>query len=156
MKSQNEPNPPTRLCRLDLDKRISRIRIVFSACGTSRALPSTSSSLSAFFQSSFLRTCAHQHLRRSKHATSVNKPLLYMTMHLLPPVGSLGFWLRSTSPMTSSKLLITFSLYRAEASVHAHLNSSARAFPSSGVTWRCSGRRSDLLPTTTRGTQSTA
>jgi hypothetical protein len=28
--------------------------------------------------------------------------------------------------------------------------------PSSGVTCRCSGRRSDLLPTMTRGTQSTA
>jgi hypothetical protein len=49
---------------------------------------------------------------------------------------------------------VTFSLKRALASVQAHLNSSARARPDSLVTWRCSGRRSDLLPTMTRGTVS--
>ena len=33
----------------------------------------------------------------------------YMTTHLLPPAGSLGFWLFSISPTTSSKAFCTFS-----------------------------------------------
>lgn len=79
---------------------------------------------------------------------------VYMTMHLLPPAGSPGFWLFSTSAIIKSKAFWTFSLYRALASVQAHLNSAARAFPSSGVTWRCVGLRSHLFPTMTRGTHS--
>jgi hypothetical protein len=104
--------------------------------------------------------CAHwgsplsQVLRDCARVVSVKS--LYMTRHLLPPAGSLGFWLLSISWIIRSNALSTFSLYRALVSVQAHLNSAASALPSSGVTWRCSGRRSDLLPTMTMGTQSMA
>ena len=77
-----------------------------------------------------------------------------MTTHFVPPVGSPGFCDFSTSAIMSSKAFETFSLYRALASVHAHLNSSARALPFSGWTCRCSGLRSLLLPTMTMGTHS--
>ena len=78
----------------------------------------------------------------------------HITAHLLPPVGSLGFCDFSISAIMRSKALDTFSLYRALASVHTQRNSSAIFFPSSAVTCRCSGRKSLLLPTMTRGTQS--
>lgn len=80
--------------------------------------------------------------------------VVYITMHLFPPVGSPGFWDFSTSAIINSNAFDTFSLYRALASVQAHLNSSANALPSSGCTCLCSGLRSLLFPTITSGTHS--
>lgn len=81
-------------------------------------------------------------------------PILHIKTHLLPPTSSPGFCVFSICPINSSNALATFSSYLALASVHAHLNFSQSAFPSSGVTCRCSGRRSDLLPTMQMGTES--
>lgn len=76
-------------------------------------------------------------------------------MHLLgPPVGWLGFCDFSISPTRISKALTTLVSLRAEASIHAHLNSSAIFLPSSLVTWCMSGWRSLLFPTSVNGTQS--
>lgn len=89
-----------------------------------------------------------------KSRTIASFEVYHMTAHLLPPVGSLGFCDFSICPIMSSNALVTFSLYRALASVHAQAHFSASCLPSSGVTWRCSGRRSLLLPTITTGTHS--
>ena len=78
----------------------------------------------------------------------------YIIEQVRPPVGSLGFCAFSTSAIMSSNALVTFSLYRALASVQAHRNSVPSCFPSSIDTCRCSGRRSLLFPTMTRGTHS--
>ena len=78
----------------------------------------------------------------------------YIVIHLLPPVGSLGFWDFSTSVIICSNALVTLVLSRALASVKAHLNSSARSRPSLMGTCLRSALRSLLLPTMTMGTQS--
>lgn len=78
----------------------------------------------------------------------------HITTHLLPPGGSLGLLDFSISPIIISNDFDTFSLYLALASVHGHLNSSPSFLPCSDVTCRCSGRKSDLLPTMIMGTQS--
>lgn len=78
----------------------------------------------------------------------------HITTHLLPPGGSLGLLDFSISPIIISNDFDTFSLYLALASVHGHLNSSPNFLPCSDVTCRCSGRKSDLLPTMIMGTQS--
>jgi hypothetical protein len=81
-------------------------------------------------------------------------PSPYIRTHLESPDGSLGFSPFSICSIMSSNDLVTFSLYRALASVKAHLNFSASSLPFSTVTWRCSGRRSLLLPTMVIGTHS--
>lgn len=78
----------------------------------------------------------------------------YMTRQLLFSGASPGFCDFSICPTRSSKARPTFSLYRALASVHPHWSLSDSFFPSSGLTCRCSGRRSLLLPTMTMGTDS--
>ena len=78
----------------------------------------------------------------------------HIRTHFPPPVGWLGFWDFSISPIICSKALATLVFNRALASVKLQLNSSASFFPSSTGTCRCSGLRSLLLPTITSGTQS--
>ena len=75
-----------------------------------------------------------------------------MIEHLPPSAGALGFCDFSISSMSSSKALATWTSYRALASVQAQPNLSASFLPSSVLTWRCSGRRSLLLPTMQMGT----
>lgn len=77
-----------------------------------------------------------------------------MRWQLLFSGASPGFCDFSIWPMSISNALPTFSLYRALASVHPHWIFSESFCPSSAVTWRCSGRRSLLLPTMTIGTDS--
>jgi len=91
---------------------------------------------------------------RTSNPSQANTPHHIISQVFPPPVGSLGFWAFSICPIMSSNALVTFSLNRALASVLAHLNSSASFLPSSTVTWRCSGRKSLLLPTMTMGTHS--
>lgn len=76
-----------------------------------------------------------------------------MITHGPSPAGCCGFCAFSTSAIISSNAFCTFSLCRADASVHAQFHLVVRAFPSSWETCRCIWR-SDLLPTTTIGTQS--
>ena len=79
---------------------------------------------------------------------------VYMTLHLLPPVGSLGFCDFSISAIICSNAFPTLLFNRALASVKLQLNSSANFLPSSAWTLRWSALRSLLFPTMTRGTQS--
>lgn len=79
---------------------------------------------------------------------------VYMTLHLLPPVGSPGFCDFSISAIICSNAFPTFLFNRALASVKLQLNSSANFLPSSAWTWRWSAFRSLLFPTMTKGTQS--
>lgn len=119
--------------------------IAMTANRTVASPPCASSNFDAkFFEPGFLRPHTHTHTKRP----------CYMRAHLFPPAGSPGFCPRSISPIMSSNAFATFSLYRALASVHAHLNSSPSARPSSLLTWRCSGRKSALFPTMTMGTES--
>lgn len=78
----------------------------------------------------------------------------YMTRQLLFSGASPGFCDFSICAIKSSNARPTFSLYRALASVHPHWIVSDSFLPSSGLTCRCSGRRSLLLPTMTMGTDS--
>ena len=90
-----------------------------------------------------------------KFNTSVTlASVIYISVHLLPPAGSLGFEDFSISATTRSKAKLTLSLTLALASVKLHLNSSASFWPSSMRTCLWSGLRSFLLPTTTKGTHS--
>ena len=79
---------------------------------------------------------------------------VYMTLHLLPPVGSPGFCDFSISAINCSNAFPTLLFSRALASVKLQLNSSANRLPSSAWTWRWSAFRSLLFPTMTNGTQS--
>ena len=79
---------------------------------------------------------------------------VYMTLHLLPPVGSPGFCDFSISAIICSNAFPTLLFNRALASVKLQLNSSANFLPSSAWTWRWSAFRSLLFPTMTKGTQS--
>ena len=79
---------------------------------------------------------------------------VYMTLHLLPPVGSPGFCDFSISAIICSKAFPTLLFNRALASMKLQLNSSANFLPSSAWTWRWSAFRSLLFPTMTNGTQS--
>ena len=79
---------------------------------------------------------------------------VYMTLHLLPPVGSPGFCDFSISAIICSNAFPTLLFNRALASVKLQLNSSASFLPSSAWTWRWSALRSLLFPTMTKGTQS--
>ena len=88
------------------------------------------------------------------HTSKCPFPFPHIRIHLESPEGSLGFSPFSICSTISSNALVTFSLYRALASVKTHLNFSANSLPCSAVTWRCSGRRSLLLPTIVIGTQS--
>lgn len=92
--------------------------------------------------------CSAVHIQRR----SVQPP--YMTKQFPLSAAWSGLWLFSISPIISSKERATFSSARALASVQAQENSWPSAFPSSGVTWRCEGARSDLLPMMTSGTDS--
>lgn len=60
----------------------------------------------------------------------------------------------SISAIISSNALATLVSYAALASVQPHCSLSPSLRPSSTLTWRCSGRRSLLLPTMTMGTDS--
>ena len=80
--------------------------------------------------------------------------IVYMTLHLLPPVGSPGFCDFSISAIICSNAFPTLIFNRALASVKLQLNSSANLLPSSAWTWRWSAFRSLLFPTMTKGTQS--
>lgn len=102
----------------------------------------------------FNGTAPHQpHTLSSLHNTTHT----YISTHPFPPApaGALtptsGLTLRSTSPIMTSNASPTFWLCRAEVSVKPHLKDSARARPWAVVTWRCSGRRSDLLPMIVKG-----
>lgn len=79
---------------------------------------------------------------------------VYITLHLLPPVGSPGFCDFSISAIICSNAFPTLVFNRALASVKLQLNSSANFLPSSACTWRWSAFRSLLFPTMTNGTQS--
>ena len=78
----------------------------------------------------------------------------HINTHLLFPAGCDGFCDFSTSPIMRSKAFATLKSRKALASVKAQLTSSANCRPSSRETWRWSGLRSLLFPTTTRGTSS--
>lgn len=83
-----------------------------------------------------------------------NADPVYITLHLLPPVGSPGFCDFSISATICSNAFPTLVFNRALASVKLQLNSSANFLPSSAWTWRWSAFRSLLFPTMTNGTQS--
>lgn len=76
----------------------------------------------------------------------------YIRMHLPLPAGAVGFCMRSISSMSSSKAFATLTSNLALASVQGQPSSAAMRIPSSFCTWRCSGRRSVLLPIITIGT----
>lgn len=78
----------------------------------------------------------------------------YIKAHLFPPVGWDGFWDFSICPIIKSNALETLKSRKALASVKAQWMSSANCRPSSRETWRCSGFKSLLLPTITKGTSS--
>ena len=98
----------------------------------------------------------HQHLGIHSSTYFIHHKIdtIYITLHLLPPVGSPGFCDLSISAIICSNALPTFSSNRALASVKLQLNSSANLMPSSAWTWRWSAFRSLLFPTMTNGTQS--
>lgn len=87
------------------------------------------------------------------HVHHINDTV-YITLHLLPPVGSPGVCDFSISAIICSNAFPTLVFNRALASVKLQLNSSANFLPSSACTWRWSAFRSLLFPTITSGTQS--
>ena len=95
---------------------------------------------------------ASPHLPKDGISSPSSSP--HISSHLPLSVGVLGFWDFSTSSMSSSNALETFSSYRALASVQAQPTLSASFLPSSELTCRCSGRRSLLLPVMQMGTLS--
>ena len=76
------------------------------------------------------------YLRSNDYFVRKMTDTVYMTLHLLPPVGSPGFCDFSISAINCSNAFPTLLFSRALASVKLQLNSSAKFLPSSAWTWR--------------------